>query len=452
MGNLERVKRRNKAFVFAALVVLVIIVRDYFGISINKYILVALYAVAFAALPANQIQYLLAFSFPLCHGIPSNYILGLGVLFLLFKQHSKIDGVAIVLLSLTVSQELSLSLLYGELPILDELSYVLTLCLTLFILSHYSTVDRGEANRLLTYFLVGCAAAFALLIAVYIGKYGISTIFNGSIRLGDSPSTSDDSSMRIRFNANEIGYYSLVAVSIFAVLVREKGLRRVNALSRIAIVVSALVCFVAGFLSLSRTWLFGFAICLLLHIWLTANTLRKKMAAPLIAVMCVGCCFAVIAIAPDLFAGFQARLLNGNLDSFGGRMDVFSLYNDYLANNASALLVGSTAVSYQSVSGIGGSVHNGFQQIIVAYGLIGGLVFLGYLARMIYLSVKGLNVKSQAVSLLPMFAALMFVQSIQIINPIFEIFPLIVSVAAIRTCGLKNGRAIVAGLKEDHRD
>ena len=119
---------------------------------------------------------------------------------------------------------------------------------------------------------------------------------------------------------------------------------------------------------------------------------------------------------------------SNDLATAGGRTTVFQKYSDYLADNPLSLLFGTGAVYYREATGVGLSTHNAIQQILVSYGLLGLIIFVIALLK----NVRRYFNRNNVMTILPLCMTLLFVQTIQFLNPYFLMCPIIVAFYALK--------------------
>ena len=103
---------------------------------------------------------------------------------------------------------------------------------------------------------------------------------------------------------------------------------------------------------------------------------------------------------------------------------------EFLWNNPSRLIFGTGSIFYRQVCNLSHSMHNGVQQILVSYGILGFIPMLVVLIRPIIKYFK--KNKFELLKLLPILAVFMFIQTIQFLNPNNLLLPYAVAVLCMR--------------------
>ena len=302
----------------------------------------------------------------------------------------------------------------------------------LFMLS-YLVGDRTEDvdyAKCLTYFSIGVAIVLlAIVINTELMMSQIISPMNESVRLGDTKAFEEfeDERMKFSLNANTIGYYSIAAISCLLVLLHYKKISLILFLPIFAI------SFYGGVLSISRTWAILMIVSLIVYLRLQQrNQFRGLM---LVGILVLGAIY-FLSKNSEMLEFFIARFTEDstNLETAGGRTIIFSKYNEYISNNLIALIAGTGAVYYGEATQIAGATHNAIQQIVVSYGLLGLFLFLYAFIKSVK---KNLN-KNELVTLLPICMTVLFVQTIQFLNPYFLMCPIVVAFFALKMGKVQN--------------
>lgn len=119
-----------------------------------------------------------------------------------------------------------------------------------------------------------------------------------------------------------------------------------------------------------------------------------------------------------LYNAYNYRMTNESLETMNGRTTTLFLYNDWLLDHPLYLIFGTGAVYYGQVVHAGIAVHNGLQQILVSYGLIGIFFFIFITVR----AIKRCYKKGNPVCLIPFAMAFIFKQSGQLLYPSFNLY------------------------------
>ena len=405
-----------------AILCAMIAVRDLMGMQINKFVFVLLYILACCWLNQDGIIKLLGFSIPLLNGLPNTYIILIITLVIIYKFRMQFDFRLFAIPLMLAAQELLHALLYSRVDVIQEASFVATLFLFVLI----STVGKEKAENLLFYFVIGTAFSQGIVILGAMHELGSDVLFSGSVRLGFDAGGLAESALegiRLRFNPNEIGYYSVVALS--GALLLYYRIRRGKAV----LVFCMVICIVAGVLSQSRTWLLLSVPVCVAQLILGFRTVVGARKSMVIIVVCLGVVGVFIIHNPQVAQSIVARFQDSSLATGGGRTGIFTDYTEYIFSDFARFVFGTGVVDYKGVTGISMSMHNGLQQIVVCLGLVGAIAFIGLVAALVRRSISGRAVGLS--ELLPLAASIAFTQSIQLLNPWVLMLPVACGIAAI---------------------
>ena len=405
--------------------------RDYLGVSFNKYFVLAEYLLAFACLKANNIEALLAFSMPFAYGLPFNYIALASVVFIVFKRRVLPERIVFLALVYLALQELAMTYWYSEIDLGAEAGYIS--CLVLFVL--IATAETRNCELMLVSFIVGTAIAFLIVILRTTETVPLESLLAGSARLGYGGSgaygaegTVDISAMYVRFNPNEVGYYSLVSLGCGLLLLIKTDI------SRVLILVSMSVSLFAGMLSQSRTWMMMAAALVVIMIMLSIRRSKERRRALIAFGVVLFAASVIVAKNPLLIETITRRFEGADFVTANGRTELLEGYNSWFIHQSWRAFFGTGVVNYKEVTGLWNSMHNGIQQIYVCLGIVGAAVFV---ATLVYLGVRCARAAEHItpINTLPFVAALAFLQSIQIINPCCLVLPFALGFVALGVAG-----------------
>ena len=266
------------------------------------------------------------------------------------------------------------------------------------------------------YFCYGSAFLCIMSMLNCINIFGIGSVFSGMSRLQAAlitEETSFETSLMLIANANVLAYFSIVGASCVIVLNLKKKVNNQSALIMLGLLL------IPGLTYVSRTWMILTVLNLLL---VMGNGLRDNKTLVLSV-----CFILLIVFVGGTFShfldAFQKRFDDPEFISGGSRAYIFDYYNKYLIEHKDALLFGVGAVFYSDVIGYDHSIHNGLQQVIVAYGLIGGLFVLFFFFAVCLTKIKKFDITLIA----PLFTTLFFLQTIQVLMPYSQLLPLVPS-------------------------
>jgi hypothetical protein len=400
---------------------ILIAMRDIAGMSINKFIYWGYTSIFIFSVQKETLIYILSFLFPLLWGLPSTYILLVALIIYIFKSHS-INKNVLFLTVFFIFLEGIASLFYLKPDYVLIVKYLLALIIFFLLLYEEDSIDYMRCMQL---FLYGSTVlCLVIIISTFIS--GPSDWFNlfskGLFRFGDVQ-VDETTNMVLALNANSLAYYSITGLSLGIVLFENQTTKS----SQVITILCMIVHFFAGVLALSRSWLLVTVICILFLLYDSKKSWKSIFMACSVLSILIFLGMWYLDKNPYILQGFMTRFEDDNVQTAGGRVGLFEAYMNLFLDNTRYLFMGTGVTQYKSVTGVYNSLHNGIEQILVCYGIPGMLIFLfGMLNPLRYIGKKDL------LYWIPFIAVVLFVQTIQFINPETLIFPYIIAIFSLR--------------------
>lgn len=183
------------------------------------------------------------------------------------------------------------------------------------------------------------------------------------------------------------------------------------------VMMAALLVF--GTTSSSRTYLVCLAFMLLLVVFSLKGSLKQKIKITIGLVVLVALALLVLyLIFPELMAYFFGRFQGGDLTT--GRWGLMQLYHEYIFSSPKTAFFGIGLQEFGARLIYEYAVathvpHNGVQEILVAWGIIGTAVFALFIACMIY-SARRMSGKRSLIHWIPLLVLLLKIQAGQMIT------------------------------------
>ena len=403
-----------------------LILRDIFGLPINKFLFVGV--VSLSCLMMNY-SYIIAFFFflmPILNGLPGNFILPTISIILIMKKGSLMSINAFMYFFLLLLFEIFHFPFYSfsiNFPLtVGYLSAIFLLCY--MVSANAVSIDY---NRCLLFFCIGNAIFMLLILGLSI-KYGgsvASLIMEGN-RIGETKELvhSLDGELMISANPNGLGAYAITGAAIIFILYKNQI---INILTMSSFIILFLL---VGTFSLSRT----FFLCLAVFLILVINTAsikvgHKNYAKMLFFVMSVGVLLYMIVNNELVYDAVYNRFMQDDVSTASGRTEIMEMYNDWLMQNPIYFFTGTGAIHYQEVVNLPSACHNAMQQILVSYG-IGGLF---YFAIPVFSKVKFYYEKFKFVYLIPFIVVFISVQASRVLNPWNNLYLFFVAFYAMKS-------------------
>lgn len=402
---------------------LLLVLRDIAGVGMSKFILLG-YIVAFMAwVQYETLVYMLCFTMPLVCGLPGTYIMPCALVLLIMKKGT-LDLRRIWMICAVLVMELFAALWYTEFDLISIVQYVSFAGVLIYLIYDKTELDYQQCVRM---FLLGVVLLNLVIIASGIMAAPANWLrwfATGRLRFG-AIHVEENSGMTLNLNPNSMAYYSIVGACCGALLTeRTVGVQRWCNLLLTAF------CMVAGAFSVSVTWILVSVACVSIYIVSKLHISKKSISAVAALLAVVAVVAMILNRNPEIWEGMLARLTSKDVDSGNGRLDALLLYSEDWMNNARWFFFGSGVTQYTGVIGHRTAIHNGTQQILVCCGLVGFAVYMVILIGAVIKAGKGK--KLPIVYWLPLISGVLFVQSIQFLNPMMLMLPYSIGVYAIK--------------------
>lgn len=313
---------------------------------------------------------------PLFTAIDSHYVIisCIAVLFFKYGKNIKLDMGIIPIILIMIWE--FLHCIDGETNIKIIIGFVLIYLffIMLFSLRDMRTIDYGfiMRNYAITVFFVSCILLMRLLIH---NNFNLDMVFLNMQRLG----VADEEIGGMIINPNSLGVQCVLAVGCLMQSRSSGQKRRIDILLMISILVF-------GTLTCSRTYL---ACLLILGVFLFMvsdiginRRLKLLLSSVVVLLMSV---LLIYLVFPTVLEMFLQRLTAEDIT--GGRFSLFVAYNNYIFSSAKSILwgLGSSSLGSKVMTmSIANDVpHNGIQEILVAWGIIGLILFTAMILALI---------------------------------------------------------------------
>lgn len=391
---------------------------EIIGISINQYIFI-LVATAFLFISKyKDAVYYTAFLMPLCSGM-NLVVMWIPYIVLLIKsRHVKVIQYlpAIILIIIELFDNL---FLYDGFEI--KKLFIYAPYLGIFFFFPFIDGKNVELSKTVRYGIWGITLTCGLLVyrLVFQGELDSFLVEGGRMGYGGAEEFQFSEPM-INLNPNCLGYFSLVGYTLIlstAKLIKCKPLESVGLI---------IILVYAGMLSISRTWLILFVLITIIYAIFFLNKFRTILIGLIIAVG-----VAEFGLMPEgIIVNFEERMTDQTMDSGGGRTDILSDYNNYMLEHPEYSITGIGTLYTSYIVNYDHSVHNGAQQILLAYGIIGILCFTAFGISFYKRYVNHHKIMPKIY--MPFITAFLFLMTIQFLHPPIQMIPLIYCLLALR--------------------
>lgn len=316
---------------------------------------------------------------------------------------------------------------FGEgFSINKSITFIFSYVLTYLLMYSYNEDIRYEyIVRLIA--ICTSFMCFVVLSKLLVDSGGsIDGAFQGMQRLGQIDGIEE---VGAYFNPNTLGYFCIMASCGLIQLILTRKSKKID-------IVLSIYLIVCGFLTTSKT----FVVCLIIMIVLfvisvRGNVIRKIKNLLCLSLIFIGVFVLVDKLFPTVLENYVVRFTVNDISS--GRFELLAQYNKYIFSSPETLFWG-TGLSAENIKiddffGVANFMvpHNGFQEIIVVWGIPGLLLFFGFLFSIIMQARKSLK-QQTIMNYIPLILLLIKVQAGQMVT----LFPtmLMFSLAYLSLC------------------
>lgn len=400
----KAINPNSLALIVSVILYIIILLRDTAVLSVNPYLIVIICATAFIFASINNIVKILMFLLPFAGGVFLHTIAAIALVCIIFKiaYSGRVAKNLIPYLFIGIIMSLFNSITGG---INESIRTIVVLAVYFSIIStlaFYS--DRLEVESILKFFVIGTFLSFINVVYISLSSYSMDYIITYGVRFG---SGIDSISAITSYDPNTMGLFSVVSITLVYLL--NKGKHLSNIYSSILMILIGLL----GALSISRTYVAVVAIVIIYII--IKNTSRRGIAGFLLFVTIFTLIYMAFLQDSMLFqyAGqqYEKRFSDETLSSIGGRSPIFNKYMDIYSSSIKLLLFGAGINGYKTYGSV--SAHNGFQEIFLAWGIVGFILVTSWLLMLIKRFSKGRDKKLGLDLYIPLISFLIYIQTLQ---------------------------------------
>ena len=350
---------------------------------------------------------------PLSTAFQYKYLLLLCIVIYYFKYPKDIKlGKGMLPLILIMLWELAHALLYNFSMVEYLRSFSELIFCTFLMMSSYRKVNAEHLYRMFAICTI-TMAAIVLLKQLQLTDYDFELVFRYGYRLGISEEGAEN--FGINFNANGLGYICNLGIAGLLHLSILKKQRNTD-----YIMIFALLFI--GAMTMSKAFLACLATLFFMFTWARENNVVGRAKTIIITAALIAFAFYIIQLfAPVVLEHFMERFKGGDISN--GRIDLFRYYNQHIFSTAEYTFfgigvqdMGNRLKDIYGITKYGGNVlHNGIQEIVVAWGLPGLAMFVYFLYEMIR-SAKQKQIKMTFSNYIPLLLALLNAQFGQLVT------------------------------------
>lgn len=382
---------------------ILLFLRDFMNIAVPS--IIFLIIAVLAALFSNKTE-VVAFCFcciPVLNAFQSKYALWICMLIYVirFVQSPKFYLHFLPVLFLAVWEVLHG--LTGVFSLIEMIRLFTELLFCCFILCLSGDDFDFEKTVISMSFTAVCACFIILLSQLKSYGYNVNLLFSGVFRFGYGI---DETKMSVGFNPNYLAYICICCIVGLACIIYKK---RQNLFD--TVLIAMLIIF--GLLTMSKK----FILCLLIFSILFFFCKKGKIKNLLLVFTII---ILVTVVMERIFpAAFDSLILRfSESDMSTGRNDIFVYYSQKLLADSGLLMfgVGFRGYATKLLTNYSLSIpHNGFQELLVMWGIPGFIAFIAFLILLVSRARK-LNRNMHFVNCIPLFIMLINVQVSQMVS------------------------------------
>lgn len=337
---------------------------------------------------------------PFCRALPYSELILISLCTLIIwmfrnkkKLHSPILYVIILFLA---SIELLGDIFWNQFTI--ELIYMI---IYLAFVSLYigNKLYKNQENVIAKQYILSTLLALSYVIIREINTLGWEYIMTYNVRFG----ANIENIMATNFNSNEMGLYAIIGISLALILFTYN--------KKVKYIVVAIALTLLGVTSISRTFML-LVVCVWM-VYLLKEDINIGIKLFIFGVFLLSLVFIFTAI-PDVTEWIQSYFKQRSMES-GGRVNLVSLYFNKQFSSIFGVLFGFTSM-YMSVLQTDTAVHNGFQEMMICWGIIGAVAGVLWVLVMIKNILREISKERRAKHIctwIPLFVFLLYIQVIQ---------------------------------------
>ena len=389
MNSANSIKNKNRGIFWCLLVTLLLLIMVRYAFQTDVPRIVFLFIIALTAIlgDRNEIVALCICFIPMHESIDFYYALVICVAIYMFKYLKSVRFGYNLLIVLAVAIWELLHCLFTSFDIVQYLVYIIPfIILAVLMASDAENLDYPFIVRAFAYSVLGITLILFIRV-LYFSDFNIVSALAGLQRMGsDYHSNIDDVTISgAQINPNSLGIIAVLASTGLMQLRSMKAGRKSDMfIMCIILVLSAL--------GTSRTYVACLAMMIILLIASEKGGMRKKIQ--LFAILFGAVAVSVVAMAilfPETFEYFVGRFFEDDITT--GRGDAMLLFHRFIMDNPKVLFFGLGLQDYSELIIYTYRVwnnipHNFIQEIIIAWGIPGILLFVAQFISMYTVSLR----------------------------------------------------------------
>lgn len=393
-----------------------LVLRDAFDYEINKFIFLILAGYPILCQNTRKALPFISFLFPLYFGMPGNYISILIFARLSWEclKNTKRINIGGLITSVILTVYMLFTVLFKDhsdvYSLMGSLDYII-----LFLFTSLAITYRDEDEIILGY-AVGTTALGAIMLTTTLQHFTFMDLMGSTTRLGQHGILQEqvETEMLTSIDPNFYGMFVIALVSSAYLLLKRRS--SINKEVLITLTIGSTILCLCG---LSRTFL------IILCLWGIMISVSRRSFKDVFYIICV---FIIIAISvtlffPDMFDAFNERLNDSTMKDGNGRIQLIEVHFAKWEESLETLLFGLGL--YEN------NVHCGPLRYLFGIGIIGFMILTVWFYKL-FATVKGGCRHISFSQYIPFIVTFIVFSTIPAAGSLNAIFPLIISITAIR--------------------
>lgn len=393
-----------------------LLLRDSFDYQINKYIFLIIAAYPILCQNTSKALIFISFLIPLYFGLPGNYI---SILILMrfirecLKSTQRIN-LGGVMISITVSVYILFTVLFQDNYDVYNLMGALDYIILFFFVS--LVVNYHVENEIIFGYALGTTALGTIMMTTTLQHFTFLDLMGNTTRLGQFGVLQEqvETKMLTSIDPNFYGMFVIALVSSAYLLLKSS--RFSNKTTLIILTIASVILCLCG---LSRTFL------LILCLWGVSTAISRGSVKGVISIISIFAIvvFSVMWFFPDVVQAFDSRMNDADMAGGNGRIRLIKVHFAKWEDSWETILLGLGL--YEN------NVHCGPLRYLFGIGIIGFLILTVWFYK-IFATVKGGCRNIPLSKYIPFILTFIVFSTIPAAGSLNAIFPLIISITAIR--------------------
>lgn len=412
----EKEYKWGKVIAFALIIFVGLMLRDSYGVNINKYLLLLVCLIPIFTFDTVRLCAFLSFIFPLYVGLPGNYISVFILLRFAFEALHK--GIKVDVYVFVLTFFLSMYIFCQNL-FFDYMSiYTLMGAMDFVVLLFFATIMFRD-NSVKLVFLFYAAGIFSMafiMLMTTLNYYSITELLVSSSRLGTTGMLSGEtvSAMVVSIDPNFLGMDVIAVLSTGCLLFYKIKAVAQKMLLTIMLVVTSAICL----LGLSRAFLIILIVWIALYFLLQGNLKYSLVFVGAIVILYV----IFVTAFPDVYAAFANRFASSDMVGGNGRIELILIYMEQWKETILSMLFGIGLYNCHT--------HSAPLMYLFGLGIIGFVILLAWIFRLISISKAGCRVKLKY--WIPLLATIGMAATIPAAGAMQYVYPMFIAILALR--------------------